>query len=186
MPDIKKSEKAKKPKFDPAQPYTEVDQEELEPSTFEKIINVIDIPGSVGRTAIEAGLSPEREVIPEVTRQIEAIKERPTTAAMEAPSEYDVFRELVGKPEPKSPEEIAISDKDWKEIIGYFEKINLEKLPTLKDPTQKRFYDGAAIANLKVRYQDKNYETTDFDHEFPPAEIEKLVNKLVSLAKEKE
>jgi hypothetical protein len=86
----------------------------------------------------------------------------------------------------KFPEEIAISDKDWKEIIGYFEKIDLEKLPTLKDPTQKRFYDGAAIANLKIRYQDKNYETTDFDHEFPPAEIEKLVNKIVSLAKEKE
>ena len=86
----------------------------------------------------------------------------------------------------KFPEEIAISDKDWKEIISYFQKIDLEKVPTLKDPTQKRFYDGAAIANLKVRYQDKNYETIDFDHEFPPAEIEKLVNKIVSLAIEKE
>ena len=86
----------------------------------------------------------------------------------------------------KSPEEITISDKDWKEIIGYFEKIDLEKLPTLKDPTQKRFYDGAAIANLKIRYQDKNYETKDFDHEFPPTEIEKLVNKIVSLANTKE
>ena len=85
-----------------------------------------------------------------------------------------------------SPEEITISDKDWKEIIGYFEKIDLEKLPTLKDPTQKRFYDGAAIANLKIRYQDKNYETKDFDHEFPPKEIEKLVNKIVSLANTKE
>ena len=94
-----------------------------------------------------------------------------------------VFRDRNSE---KFPEEIAISDKDWKEIIGFFEKIDLEKLPTLKDPTQKRFYDGAAIANLKVRYQDKNYETTDFDHEFPPAEIEKLVNKIVSLAKEKE
>ena len=86
----------------------------------------------------------------------------------------------------KSPEEITISDKDWKEIIGYFEKIDLEKMPTLKDPTQKRFYDGAAIANLKIRYQDKNYETTDFDNGFPPAEIEKLVNKIVSLGKQKE
>jgi hypothetical protein len=86
----------------------------------------------------------------------------------------------------KSPEEITISDKDWKGIIGYFEKIDLEKLPTLKDPTQKRFYDGAAIANLKIRYQDKNYETKDFDHEFPPTEIEKLVNKIVSLANTKE
>lgn len=86
----------------------------------------------------------------------------------------------------KSPEEITISDKDWKEIIDYFEKIDLEKVPTLKDPTQKRFYDGAAIANLKIRYQDKNYETTDFDNGFPPAEIEKLVNKIVSLGKQKE
>jgi hypothetical protein len=86
----------------------------------------------------------------------------------------------------KSPEELTISDNDWKEIIGYFEKIDLEKLPTLKDPTQKRFYDGAAIANLKIRYQDKNYETVSFDNGFPPAEIEKLVNKIVSLAKAKE
>ncbi|NBU80215.1 MAG: hypothetical protein EBS55_01025 [Flavobacteriaceae bacterium] len=86
----------------------------------------------------------------------------------------------------KSPEEITISDSDWKEIISYFEKIDLEKLPTLKDPTQKRFYDGAAIANLKIRYQDKNYETKDFDHEFPPSQIEKLVNKIVSLVNPKE
>ena len=83
-------------------------------------------------------------------------------------------------------EEIDISDNDWKEIIGYFEKIDLEEIPTLKDPTQKRFYDGAAIANLKIRYQDKNYETVAFDHGFPPAKIEKLVNKIVSLAQEKE
>lgn len=94
-----------------------------------------------------------------------------------------VFRDRNNE---KFPEEITISDKDWKEIIAYFEKIDLEKIPTLKDPTQKRFYDGAAIANLKVRYQDKNYETIDFDHGFPPAEIEKLVNKIVSLVKEKE
>ncbi len=86
----------------------------------------------------------------------------------------------------KYPEQLTISDKDWKEIISYFEKIDLEKIPTLKDPTQKRFYDGAAIANLKIRFQDKNYETTDFDHEFPPAAIEKLVNKIVSLASVKE
>jgi hypothetical protein len=62
----------------------------------------------------------------------------------------------------------------------------LDEIPTLKDPTQKRFYDGAAIANLKIRYQEKNYETTDFDHGFPPAAIEKLVNKIVSLAKTEE
>ena len=84
------------------------------------------------------------------------------------------------------PEEIKISDADWKELVTAFSKINLEELPKLKDPTQKRFYDGAAIANLKVRYRDTNYETTDFDHGFPPVAIEKLVNKIVELGKAKE
>ncbi len=83
-------------------------------------------------------------------------------------------------------EVVAISHNDWKELIAEFQKINLEELPKLKDPTQKRFYDGAAIANLKIRYQDKNYETVDFDHGVPPAAIEKFVKKLVSLAKELE
>ena len=86
----------------------------------------------------------------------------------------------------KLPEEINISDADWTELVKAFGKINLEEIPKLKDPTQKRFYDGAAIANLKIRYQDQEYETTDFDHGHPPAEIEKLVNKIVALAKEKE
>ncbi len=81
---------------------------------------------------------------------------------------------------------VTISDADWKELVTEFQKINLEEMPKLKDPTQKRFYDGAAIANLKIRYQDKNYETVDFDHGFPPAAIEKFVKKIVSLAKQEE
>lgn len=83
-------------------------------------------------------------------------------------------------------EVVSISDADWKELVTEFQKINLEEIPNLKDPTQKRFHDGAAIANLKIRYQDKNYETVNFDHGIPPAAIEKFVKKVVSLAKEKE
>jgi len=79
--------------------------------------------------------------------------------------------------------ELAISDADWKELVGYFQKVNLNEFPNLKDPTQKRFYDGAAIAHLKVRYQDTDYDTVDFDHGNPPAAIEMLVNKIVALAK---
>ena len=81
---------------------------------------------------------------------------------------------------------MAISDSDWKDLVAEFQKIKLEEVPNLKDPTQKRFYDGAAIANLKIRYQDKNYETVAFDHGMPPAAIENFVNKIVSLVKEKE
>jgi hypothetical protein len=77
-------------------------------------------------------------------------------------------------------EPIAISDKNWKELVGYFETVELDSLASYKDPTQKRFYDGAAIANLKVTYKEKEYNTVAFDHGFPPTEIENLVNKIVS------
>ena len=77
----------------------------------------------------------------------------------------------------------SISNEDWKELLGYFEPLDLDSLATYKDPTQKRFYDGAAIANLKIVYKEKEYMTTEFDHGFPPAEIKKLVDKIVLLGK---
>lgn len=76
-----------------------------------------------------------------------------------------------------------ISDADWKELIEAFQTVDLEKLPNLKAPTDKRSYDGAAIGNLKVIFKDKTYETSGFDNGYPPQEIEKLVNKVVSLVK---
>ncbi|HQE33342.1 MAG TPA: hypothetical protein PLO52_04890 [Flavobacterium alvei] len=79
--------------------------------------------------------------------------------------------------------ETKISDADWKELISYFETINLDSLATLKAPTEKRFHDGAAIANLEVSYKDKKYKTTSFDHGYPPEAIQKLVTKINSFAK---
>jgi hypothetical protein len=76
-----------------------------------------------------------------------------------------------------------MSDADWKELVVDFKTIALNRLVKLKAPTQKRFYDGAAIANLKITYKDTSYETTAFDHGFPPKEIEKFVKKITSFAK---
>lgn len=72
----------------------------------------------------------------------------------------------------------------WNKIVSEFEKVNLESIPDLKAPTEKRFYDGAAIGNLKITSNGKTYETKGFDNGFPPKEIEKLVNLLVDFAKE--
>jgi hypothetical protein len=77
-----------------------------------------------------------------------------------------------------------ISDAKWKEIVAAFSKINLESIPTLKGPTEKRFYDGAAIGNLKIVQNQKIYETAGFDNGYPPKEIENLVNLLVDFTKE--
>ena len=83
------------------------------------------------------------------------------------------------------PEAMIISDGDWKELVGYFETIELDNLATLKAPTEKRFHDGAAIADLKVTYKDKTYQTEAFDHGYPPEAIKKLVDKINSFAKNK-
>ena len=81
------------------------------------------------------------------------------------------------------PVAIKISDKDWKELVGCFETIDLDSLATLKAPTEKRFHDGSAIANLEVMYKDKLYKTNSFDHGYPPDAIKKIVDKINSFAK---
>ncbi|MNL07308.1 hypothetical protein D3C87_1279800 [compost metagenome] len=76
-----------------------------------------------------------------------------------------------------------IDNSKWNKIVSEFEKINLDSLSALKAPTEKRFYDGAAIGNLKIIQNPKTYETKGFDNGFPPKEIEKLVNLLTDFAK---
>ncbi|MFC4748519.1 hypothetical protein [Flavobacterium branchiicola] len=84
----------------------------------------------------------------------------------------------------QQPVESKIDNAKWKQIVSEFSKVNLEEIPNLKAPTEKRFYDGAAIGNLKITQNQKTYETKGFDNGTPPKEIEKLVNLLVDFVKE--
>jgi hypothetical protein len=81
------------------------------------------------------------------------------------------------------PVSVKISDADWNELVNCFKKVKLDSLAKLKAPTEKRFYDGAAIADLKITFKDKTYESTSFDHGFPPKEIKKFVNRITAFAK---
>jgi hypothetical protein len=87
-------------------------------------------------------------------------------------------RDGKDKPAPKK-----LSDADWKELVACFTTVKLDSLSKLKAPSEKRFHDGAAIAKLKITIKEKSYETTSFDHGFPPKEIKKFVNTISSLAK---
>lgn len=80
--------------------------------------------------------------------------------------------------------ETKIDATKWNKIVSEFGKVNLDSIPNLKAPTEKRFYDGAAIGNLKITQNQKTYETKGFDNGFPPKEIEKLVNLLTDFTKE--
>ena len=81
------------------------------------------------------------------------------------------------------PVTTKLSDNDWNEITADFKSINLEEIPILEAPTSYRFYDGAAMANLKITYNKKVYESQTFDNGHPPEQIAKLVNKVNSFAK---
>ena len=77
--------------------------------------------------------------------------------------------------------ESKIDQTTWKELVTSFEKLDLMQLSNYKAPSEKRFYDGAAIAGMKVNFKDSDYKSVDFDHGNPPVEIADLINKIVSL-----
>jgi hypothetical protein len=80
----------------------------------------------------------------------------------------------------------SLTDAQWNTLIKEFQKVNLEEIPSLKAPTQKRFHDGAAMANLKIMYKGKTYESQTFDNGFPPDKIKNLVNTILSFSNKKE
>lgn len=78
-------------------------------------------------------------------------------------------------------EKVSLRESDVKELQKAFEKIDLNEIENYKGPTEKRFYDGAAIANLTISYQGKMYNSQSFDHGNPPLELADFINKIVSL-----
>ena len=74
------------------------------------------------------------------------------------------------------------NDELWKNIMQKVDSIDVKALSSLVAPTQKRLYDGAAHANIKITMDGKMYETQGFDHGFPPEEIKFLCDKIIEVA----
>jgi hypothetical protein len=75
-----------------------------------------------------------------------------------------------------------LKKEDYKKLLGLYQNIDLKGLSSLKDPTQKRFYDGAPIATLSFSNEKETYTSSEFDGGFPPKAIEAFVNELIVLA----
>jgi len=71
--------------------------------------------------------------------------------------------------------QLQLSKEQQKKVLSYLKAIDVPNLSQLKAPTEKRFYDGAAIGNLSVSHNGETYGTSGFDHGNPPVEIEQLV-----------
>ena len=74
---------------------------------------------------------------------------------------------------------IQVSEDEWKKLTLYFKSIELENIPNLVAPTELRFHDGAAIADLKITYDGKVYQSQSFDHGHPPAPLKKIVDEIL-------
>lgn len=71
--------------------------------------------------------------------------------------------------------------EDWQELKKMVENMNPDDLKGLKAPSDKHTFDGAAGASLTITQGDLAYITPTFDDGNPPAEIEKLVNKVLAI-----
>ena len=90
---------------------------------------------------------------------------------------------FVAKSRDEKPLIFKIPIADWNNLNSSIQELDLDLLSQLKAPTEKRLFDGAAIANLKITKQGKTFESQSFDHGYPPVEIEKVVNKILSFVK---
>ncbi|MBP0902699.1 META domain-containing protein [Mariniflexile gromovii] len=75
-----------------------------------------------------------------------------------------------------------INKTHWNTLLKALKPIDIENIPNLKAPSENRFFDGAAIANLKITYEGKTYESQSFDHGNPPKEIAQLVKEMLSIS----
>ena len=80
---------------------------------------------------------------------------------------------------------VMLTKEDASAISNLVKAVNLDELPNLKAPSEKRMYDGAAHANLTITSNGKVYTGAGFDGGNPPAAIAKLVSKLVSYSEKK-
>lgn len=88
----------------------------------------------------------------------------------------------VANKRDEAPINMPCSETDWNTLLKALEPINIENIPNLKAPSENRFFDGAAIGNLKIISNGKTYETPSFDHGNPPKELAELVKEILSIS----
>ncbi|MFD1161582.1 hypothetical protein [Hwangdonia seohaensis] len=83
----------------------------------------------------------------------------------------------------EKPDIKTCSETDWNQLMKTLKTVDVKNIPNLKAPSEDRFFDGAAIANLKITYNGKVYESQSFDHGNPPKQITALVKEMLSITK---
>jgi hypothetical protein len=79
----------------------------------------------------------------------------------------------------------ALSPLDWASIVKQTELIDLDKIASLKSPSEGRFTDRALISSVLITVGGKTYESSSFDAGIPPKELENLYKELFKNIKTK-
>ncbi|WP_131401749.1 hypothetical protein [Chryseobacterium sp. JM1] len=72
----------------------------------------------------------------------------------------------------------VLSASAWESIVKQAELIDLDKIASLKSPSEGRFGDRAFASTLLITADDKIYESSTFDSGAPPKELESLYGEL--------
>lgn len=89
---------------------------------------------------------------------------------------------LVTSQRGAEPKVMPCTEHDWQTLIADLKTVDIENISNLKAPSDRRLFDGAAIAQLNIAYKDTIYESTSFDHGNPPKEIEAVVKEIISIS----
>lgn len=76
------------------------------------------------------------------------------------------------------------TETEWKRLQELITQLNPEKMESFTPPTNKRFYDGAMAATIRVNVDGTDYSSQTFDAGNPPKPLAALYRKLISSFKE--
>jgi hypothetical protein len=89
---------------------------------------------------------------------------------------------FVAKTSDDKPVAFKLSVADWNSFKTIVQEMNVQSMPNWNAPSDKRLFDGAASASLKITKEGKTFESQSFDHGNPPSEIKKMITKILSFA----
>jgi len=69
---------------------------------------------------------------------------------------------------------IVLTKEQVRQLTNEINNINLKAINDLEAPTTKRFTDGVMIAYFKINKEENSYKSSEFDHEYPPKELQTL------------
>jgi hypothetical protein len=87
---------------------------------------------------------------------------------------------FIAKNREEKPIAFKLSVADWNNLKTILHHMDIQSLHNWNAPTEKRLFDGAASASLKITKQGKTFESQSFDHGNPPEKIKKMISKLLT------